>query len=183
MRAAPSAPTVRVWSLAQRITHWALAACVIGCVALYEGGTWHEGLGYAALALALWRVGRGSLGPADERFARFVRTPAATLAYARRWRRGREERHLNHNPLGAWMVLALLASALLAGGSGVLYETDRFWGDPVVYALHQIGGWAFVLLAPLHVAGVVLASRRHGENLVAAMVHGRKRAAAGDDRP
>lgn len=183
MHAAPPAPTVRVWSLAQRLVHWALAACVIGCVALHEGGAWHEQLGYAALALALWRVWRGAFGPADERFTRFVRSPAVTLAYARRWRRGHEERHLNHNPLGGWMVLALLASAVLAGGTGALYETDRFWGDPVVYALHQIGGWAFALLAPLHVAGVVLASRRHAENLVTAMLHGRKRAAAGSDRP
>ena len=38
-------------------------------------------------------------------------------------------------------------------------------------------------LIPLHVGGVVHASRAHRENLVAAMLHGRKSAAAGDDVP
>ncbi|MFO1220736.1 MAG: cytochrome b/b6 domain-containing protein [Burkholderiaceae bacterium] len=175
MDRARSARTLRVWSFAQRGIHWSLAVCVIGCVLLHEGGAWHERLGYAALALAAWRVWRGWAGPAGERFTRFVLGPAATLAYARRLWQRREERHLNHNPLGAWMVLALLASALLAGTSGWLYETDRFWGDPVIYALHQLGGWALAALVPLHVAGVVMASRRHAENLVAAMVDGRKR--------
>jgi cytochrome b len=37
----------------------------------------------------------------------------------------------------------------------------------------------FVVLVPLHLAGVVHAGRRHGENLVAAMLNGRKRP---DDR-
>lgn len=181
MSSAAAPPRVRVWSLAQRVIHWALAACVFGCLGSHEGGLWHERLGYAALALAAWRVWRGWVGPTPERFARFVRGPAATLAYLRRWWRHREERHLNHNPLGAWMVLALLASALLAAGSGALYDTDRFWGDPVVYALHQLSGWSFALLVPLHVAGAVVTSRRHGENLVAAMVHGRKRPADPSD--
>jgi cytochrome b len=161
--------------------HWALATCVLGCLLLQDGGIWHERLGYAALALACVRVLRGWTGPEGERFARFVRGHAATVAYARRWWQRRDERHLNHNPLGAWMVVALLGSALLAGGSGWLYETDRFWGDPMVYALHQFGGWTFAALVPLHVAGVCLASRRHRENLAAAMVHGRKRAPVGDD--
>jgi cytochrome b len=38
-------------------------------------------------------------------------------------------------------------------------------------------------LIPLHVGGVIHAARVHRENLVAAMLHGRKPAAAGDDVP
>ena len=175
MASAIDAAGVRVWSLAQRGAHWLLALCVLGCLWWHEGGAWHLRLGYAALAVAAWRVWRGLAGPGAERFGRFVRGPAVTLAYARAWWHAREPRHLNHNPLGAWMIVLLLGCALLAGASGWLYDTDRFWGDATVYRLHQIGGWAFAVLVPLHLAGVVVASVRQRENLVRAMVSGRKR--------
>jgi cytochrome b len=63
-----------------------------------------------ALALLAARVAWGFGGSRYARFAQFVRTPAATLAYARLARAGHAPRYLGHNPLGAWMVLALLAT-------------------------------------------------------------------------
>jgi cytochrome b len=179
-------PQVPVWPLPLRLAHWALAGSVIACLLLHEGGRAHELLGYAALAVALLRTLAGFLGTAPAspaRFARFVHGPAATGAYLRAMRAGREPRHLGHNPLGAWMIVALLAAALLAGASGALYVTDRYWGDERVIGLHAVAGWSLLALLPLHIAGAVLTSRRHRENLVRAMVDGRKRAATGDDVP
>ena len=170
------AGTVLVWSLHQRITHWLLAASVLGCLWFSEGGPIHERLGYLALALAVFRLVLGFVGNRVERFSGFVRGPSITLAYARALAAHREPRYRNHNPLGAWMVVALLVTAVLAGASGLLYDTDRFWGDPTVYSVHAFAGWAFIVLAPLHVAGVVFSSIRHRENLVRAMVDGHKRA-------
>ena len=181
MAATTDATNMRVWSAAQRGAHWLLALCVLGCLWWHEGGAWHLRLGYAALAVASWRVWRGLAGPGDERFVRFVRRPAVTLGYARAWWRGREPRHLNHNPLGGWMILLLLGCTLLAGGSGWLYDTDLFWGDTTVYRLHQLGGWAFAVLVPLHLIGVAVASARQHENLVGAMFSGRKRPPAPGD--
>ena len=177
-----AAPSVPVWSVAVRAGHWALAACVLACLWLYEGGTWHERLGYAALALAIWRVALGLASPAAHlRFAVFVSGPRATGAYLRAvWAR-REPRHLGHNPLGGWMIVALLATAVLAGSSGALYATDFFWGDAWVYGVHRISGWAFVVLVPLHVGGVLVTSWLQRENLLGAMVNGRKRAPSPGD--
>ena len=68
-----------VWSLAVRAGHWALAACVLMCLWLYQGGPWHERLGYAALGLAVWRVTLGlTTHSLQLRFSRFARGPAAT---------------------------------------------------------------------------------------------------------
>ena len=166
---------VPVWGRAQRLGHWSLAGCVLACLVLSEGGTWHLRLGYAALAIATWRTLRGLIGAPGERFSHFVRGPARTWAYWRALRHGLEPRHLGHNPLGAWMILALLSSTLLAGVTGALYNTDRFWGDALIYRLHQIGGWAFAVLVPLHLLGIALTSILQRENLVRAMLTGRKR--------
>lgn len=166
-----------VWGLAVRLGHWLLAGAVITCLLLNEGGRWHENLGYAALALALARGVGGFVARTPRlRFACFVHGPAATWRYARAVAAGREPRYVGHNPLGGWMIVALLLVAATAGASGALYATDRFWGDPDVYLVHQAAGWALAALVPLHVAGVALSSWRGRENLVAAMLHGRKRA-------
>ena len=78
--------------------------------------------------------------------------------------------------LGGWMIVFLIATIALTGFTGWLYTTDKYWGVKWVGELHE--GLASTLLAliALHIAGVVFASRRHHENLAAAMLHGNKRA-------
>jgi cytochrome b len=186
MNAAPAArvAAVKVWGPGVRLAHWGLAASVALCLWLYEGGAWHERLGYVVLAIGVWRVAVGCVGSAPHlRFTAFVHGPRVTWAYARAWLHKSEARHLGHNPLGGWMIVALLASALTAGASGALYATPWFWGEPVLYAVHRTSGWAFAVLVPVHVAGVLLASWRHRENLVGAMLHGHKPRPQSSDVP
>jgi cytochrome b len=104
-----------------------------------------------------------------------------TLRYARRTLAGTEPRHVGHNPLGGWMVLALFAWIAGLALTGWLYTTDRFWGDETVERIHEAVAWSLLGLVAIHVAGVLVASRRHRENLVRSMVDGRKRAPNGDD--
>ena len=168
------ASLVLVWPAWQRLLHWALAASVVAAIATHELGRPHEVIGYGSLALL--RIGLGIAGPHEARFASFVRGPSATLAYARAVRARSAPRHLNHNPLGAWMVLALLGVVTLAAGSGALFATDRFWGLAWLANLHAVSSWSLALLVPLHIAGAILTGHHARENLIAAMVHGRKRA-------
>jgi len=169
--------SVRVWDPLVRAAHWGLAAAVaIAWLTRHGYGAWHEAIGYAVLAVVAVRIAWGIFGPRAARFATFVRGPSSTLAYAAQLAARRAPRHLGHNPLGAWMAVALLAAAALTGLSGWLYVTDRFWGVPWVEALHGAASNALLGLIGLHVAGVVFTSWRQRENLVAAMLHGRKRA-------
>jgi len=135
----------------------------------------HEWLGYAALAVIALRFAWGWIGPRYARFRQFVAGPARTLAYAKALLRGAEARHVGHNPLGGWMIVALLATAALASLTGWLSVTDRFWGVEWVQEVHEALGNAVIALAALHVAGVVYTSWRQRENLAAAMVSGVKR--------
>lgn len=106
-----------------------------------------------------------------------MRGPRHTLRHASAVLRRREPRHLGHNPLGGWRVVALLACVVVLAASGWLYTTDAWWGDPDLEALHRLLAWLLLGLVGLHLAGGgPHASLRHRENLVAAMIGGRKRA-------
>jgi cytochrome b len=141
----------------------------------HSRGEWHEWLGYAALAVVAARVAYGFFGTGYTRFSDFVRPAAETAAYARDLLAGCEARYIGHNPLGGWMVVALLAMVALVGFTGWLYTTDRYWGVEWVEELHEALSNILFAFVALHLAGVVFTSVKHRENLVAAMLHGRKR--------
>jgi len=168
--------TVRIWDPYLRVVHWLLAAAVLLAWATGEGwGLWHEWLGYAALALTAARLPWGWLGPRHARFADFLHPPRHTLAYARSFLAATAPRYLGHNPLGGWMIVALLAAVAATSATGWLFTTETYWGIEWVEKLHKWCANVLLALATLHVAGVATACFRHRENLVAAMIHGRKR--------
>jgi cytochrome b len=145
------------------------------------GGKLHEIVGYIALSSATLRLLLGFFGSQRWRFSSFVPSVATTLIYAKSLLRKTEPRYLGHNPLGAWMVLAMLFVAISSGLSGWLYTTDQFWGIAWVGDSHNLVGHALLPLLALHVAGAIFTSLRHKENLIAAMIHGKKRSAAESD--
>ncbi|MBS0508097.1 MAG: cytochrome b/b6 domain-containing protein [Proteobacteria bacterium] len=166
---------LRVWDLPVRLLHWSLVAAVaVAWYSRHDSGALHEITGYLLLALLAARLAWGFCGNRYARFAQFVRTPRATLVYARAAFGGRAPRYLGHNPLGGWMVLALLANLGLLGATGWLYTTDRFWGYGWLAGLHRGLAWALLSLAALHVLGMLWTGRQHRENLVRAMITGDK---------
>jgi len=176
------APLRPVWDVLVRVLHLSFIAGVAAAwFTRHRAGPWHEWIGYAVLAALALRLLWGFIGPASARFAHFVRGPAITSRYARSVANGRAPRHVGHNPLGAWMIVALLTLLAIISASGWLSTTDRYWGIAWVMNIHLYSTWALLALLPLHIAGAVHASLKHRENLIASMLHGRKRRASGDD--
>jgi cytochrome b len=170
------------WSISVRSLHWVLALAMILSFATHEGGgKLHEIVGYIALASAVLRTLLGIFGKDRWRFSSFVLNFNATFQYAVEVVKKTEPRYLGHNPLAAWMILALLFVAITSGLSGWLYTTDQFWGVAWVGDTHDVLGHLLIPLLLLHVAGAIFTSLRHRENLVASMIHGNKRAPDGSD--
>jgi cytochrome b len=169
--------TVPVWDPFVRIFHWSLVALfIVAFVTGDEIERVHIAVGYTIAGLVVARIVWGFIGPRHARFSDFVRPPAETLDYMRQAVRGRAPRCLGHNPAGAAMTLALLGMIVAISGTGFMMTTDAFWGAEWVEHLHEGLVYATLGLIALHVAGVIATSIEHRENLVKAMITGRKRA-------
>lgn len=176
--------TVAVWDGLVRLLHWLLVLSV--ALAWTSTLGWgilkaHEPAGYVALAVVVLRLVWGFVGSRPARFVHFVRSPNAVRHYALQLKSRSEPRYVGHNPLGGWMVLLLLAVVGALGITGWLYTTDYFWGTAWLDQLHGALAWTLLVLIAGHLGGVLLTSYRHGENLVSAMINGRKPAAAPGD--
>ena len=193
---------IRVWDIAVRIFHWSLVLFfAIAYLTGEEESQLHNWSGYVVLGLLAFRVVWGLIGTRYARFWNFIYSPARTLAYARSLISGQPEHYLGHNPLGGWMVIALMVSIGLTSWTGLeleaaegrgplaaglhviqpVFADDDFGnerkeeeGDEFWEELHEFFANMAVTLVFLHIAGVVFSSVVHRENLVKAMVTGYK---------
>ncbi len=169
--------TIKVWDLFVRVFHWSLAALFITAYATGDDvERVHIVVGYAIAGLLALRIVWGFIGPGHARFANFVRSPWETMAYLRDVAVLRAPRYLGHNPAGGLMIVALIAMLGATCATGYMMTNDAFWGAKWVEEVHEGLANTTLALVILHVLGVLIASFEHRENLVAAMVTGRKRA-------
>ena len=192
--------TVRVWDPVVRIGHWTLVlAFFVAYFTEDDFLTLHVWAGYLVILVVAIRLVWGLIGTRHARFSDFVRSPAAVLRYMRDLVGHRARRYIGHNPAGGAMILALLISLSGTAYSGlVLYAVEEdagplagwvadeqehsdtnehedeareeFWEE-----LHELFVNLTLLLVVLHVIGVLHGSFVDRENLVKAMVTGRKR--------
>ena len=179
---AASGAVTPIWDPWVRLFHWSLA--VAFALAWFSAQGWeglHDAAGYVAGGLVLFRIAWGFVGGRYARFSQFVRSPGLVLHYLRTIAAGTEARYLGHNPAGGAMIVALLAAVAATVVTGWLLTTDAFWGATSAQRAHSLLAHGVVVLVVLHLVGVVVASVRHHENLVRAMIFGAKRAPDADD--
>ncbi len=159
-----------VWDLPTRVFHWLLFASV--AVAYLTGGedeggqfTLHVAAGYLIAALLVFRIVWGFVGNEHSRFRDFVPTPARVKEHVRGLLAGKPKHYAGHNPVGGIAIFAMIAILF-----ATLY-TGLFGGGE---ELHETFANLILIVACLHVAGVIAESVLTGENLVPAMIHGRK---------
>jgi cytochrome b len=169
--------------------HWALAALAVFSFTTGKvGGSWmewHLKSGYAVLTLLLFRLAWGFIGTTTSRFAHFVRGPRAAIAYARGLWAERRSKAFGHNPLGGWMIVAMLAAFLVQALSGLFSDDEISTQGPLaakvsnatvsrMSALHSYNEWVLVGLVALHVTAIAIYATAFRTPLAASMVHGWK---------
>lgn len=171
-----STRAIRVWDLPTRIFHWSLASSFAIAFLTAESEILrdvHVVAGYGVAGLIAFRLLWGFVGGSYSRFAEFLPTPRKLIDYVKSLGRGKPQHYVGHNPAGALAIFLLLGSGIVATASGWASYEDV--GGPLMEKLHEASSEGMMALVVIHIAGVVVASWLHRENLVRAMITGWKK--------
>lgn len=183
---APGMARTRIWDLPTRLFHGLLAVTVTGVLITGWTGVmeWHFRLGYAVLALLLFRLVWGFVGGRWSRFAAFVHGPRSVVAYLRG--QAHPDHLVGHKPLGALSVFAMLAMLALQVATGLVADDAIAHAGPLAHTVSgavsslatgwhaEWGKWVVLALIVLHLAAVSYYALVRRHTLVAPMITGDK---------
>jgi len=185
----PAFRPVLVWDLSTRLFHWLLVALVTSSFLTAKiGGNLmlcHKWSGEAILALILFRVVWGFIGSAPSRFLAFLADPATVMSYALTLMRRETPRHIGHNPLGGWSVMAMLLALFIQAGIGLFANDDIATTGPLykwvskatsdwLSSIHRLNQVLIIILVAVHIAAVLFHLIYKRENLITPMITGKK---------
>jgi cytochrome b len=178
-----------VWDIPVRAVHWILVLSLIFAYITHYLGieyyAYHVASGYVVIVVAVFRLIWGVLGTPHARFKNFIRGPVETWKYLNDFIRGKEAHHVGHNPLGALMIVMLLSCMLMQAVSG-LFTTDDIFNYGPLYAfvsdsasnflgsVHRNLFYVLLCFVATHVAAIIYHRIIKRENLLKAMITGRK---------
>lgn len=182
--------TVNVWDPFVRIFHWTLVlSFFIAYITEEDFLSIHTYAGYTVLTLLVLRIIWGLIGTRHARFSDFTYSPQTIKEFIKDTLYLRAKRYLGHNPAGGAMILLMIISLLVTTLTGIAVygieeqagplsnwymQKDSFWGD-AFEETHEFFANFTLLLVFVHVAGVIVESFIHKENLVKSMIDGEKR--------
>ena len=184
---------ILVWDVPVRLFHWLLVILMgVSYFSGRAGGDWmqlHFWSGYGILTLLFFRIGWGFVGSTTARFSTFLKGPVAALTHVAHLFRKDGPRDVGHNPIGGAMVVVLILAVLAQAVAGLFTsDTDTGmvngplalkvadkWVDRAT-AFHAYWINVLLILAAVHVAAVAIYLVWKRQNLIGAMVTGRKRA-------
>lgn len=166
---------VLIWDWPVRVGHWLLVGSFALAWITGDSEEWrliHAFAGGTMVGVILFRLLWGVIGTRHARFASFVHGPDAVLDYFGGLLRGDTSPYAGHNAAGGWAILSLLGLGLLAGTTGWMIYNEI--GGELFEEGHEALASAMLAVVAVHVTGVIVGSLAHRENLVRAMLTGRK---------
>ncbi len=167
---------ILVWDLPTRMGHWLLVAAFIVSFLSGDSEEWrlvHVTAGAAMAGVFAFRLFWGVAGTRYARFKSFLFSPSQVFAYLGGLLKGKPVHWIGHNPAGSYAIYALILLGIGVVGSGWA-EYVNVGGD-WLEEVHDVLSYTMLGVVGVHVAGVVVSSRLHSENLVRSMVTGYKR--------
>jgi cytochrome b len=180
---------VKVWDLPTRLFHWTLAILVAFSWWSGEQGygwmPWHFWSGYAVLTLLIYRLMWGFVGSRTARFSDFVKGPREGLHHLTALLRPGKTDDVGHNPMGGWMVVALLVLLLVQTVTGLFAEDVNMNAGPLYLVvsekasrqlgdIHEIVSKLVLIAIILHVLAVIAYLVLKRDNLIGPMFSGKK---------
>jgi cytochrome b len=183
--------TVRAWDLPTRLFKWSFVAALV--TAWLSSGfndpdmTVHKSAGYCVFVLMIYRILWGIVGGSTARFVNFVQSPTAVRAYFKEAIRSQAKPYLGHNPAGGLMVIGLLMVCgvqVLLGlvssdgitAMGPLADLVGDTASATAASIHAAWFYFVILeLAGLHIAVNLYHQFFKRDNLIGAMITGRKK--------
>ena len=163
---------IKVWDAPTRLFHW-LLVLLIGFMwySATQGGdmlVWHLRGGLLMLALVVFRLCWGIWGSDTAKFSRFVR-PFPEIC---RYTQGQmsEDELVGHNPLGALMVIALIAAVLLQVATGLFAADENTFTDSG-YLNHLVSSDTGSLMRKIHVNFFNLLAALAGLHIVTVLAY------------
>lgn len=166
---------ILVWDAPVRVFHWLMAISFAGAYLTAESDKWmqvHVSFGYTMAGLVVFRIIWGLIGTRYARFSSFVRGFRSVAHYLGSLIHGKPEHYVGHNPAGALVIIAMLVLSLVvvSAGSVTYNEVAGEWMEDI----HEAAANLMLAVVMVHIAGVLVSSLVHHENLVGAMLSGYK---------
>lgn len=190
-----------VWDLPLRAFHWLLVLCLAGLWVTAKADAdymdwltkrfdvtwmeWHFRLGYCVIGLLAFRIIWGFVGPKHARFVNFVPGPVRVTTYLSGLFKRDSVPTVGHNPVGALMVLVMIALVGLQAFTGLFTSDDIVWAGPYnpavssdtanrMGAIHHLNYKVLLWLIGLHVLAIVFYTLYKRQRLVPPMITGYK---------
>ena len=167
-----------IWDIPVRVFHWAFSCClslaliiaftVDEDLALFQ---WHMLFGLMAAFLLVVRVFVGFVGGRYARLSGLFFRPSETINYLIESVTGKARRYAGHNPGAAAAALVMFTLVFGLVWTGLSMSTSEASED-----LHAALAYGLLAAIGMHIAGLLLHTIQHRENIAMSMVTGRKEA-------
>lgn len=174
---------ILVWDWPTRVFHWSFALSFAGAYLTAESERYrdvHLALGYVFAALLVFRLVWGFVGTRYARFSSFTFSIHATASYLKSLRQKQAQHFLGHNPAGTLAIFLLLGLGLIISftGLGLDWELGSVDWEDFLAETHELSANFMLLIVFMHIAGVIMSSYLHRENLARSMLTGYKQGEA-----
>ena len=177
-----------IWDVPVRICHWLLVILIPWswyAVEVNDDLDTHMLLGYCIITLLMFRIAWGFIGTRYARFSSLMFRARDYISSARTLFSRQHGNDAGHNPLGALSVMVMLLLLTLQAVTGLFSNDEEYYFGPlsdnisshaasIVTRIHHVNFNILLGFILLHILAVLFYFFYKRQNLITAMVTGRK---------